>query len=332
MSDFSSDSDDGAFDLTKLAPELHVKVFEALPDLWTAVALRLTCRDLNVLFLTYRAQIEVAIRDNPVAPFYEYYHFLGRLHIPESAIRHPPPGGWPNITRETCTEFGKTDFVVDVLRHLPFIAEDGRQNFHNIDYKSNAVDYSTATRETFADEEIQSGLILTYGTQGPVVEHTLVIAIGYESGGVELYFDTRSGVMYEEIVRVGGDVHLPVREYFEMKMDQCRELQQVFVPGEDPAWGGFGEEVGPYDAAAMEESGEPSLPDELFDMGSDEDLEWVRHLYRKFGWPGEDWRKEEGLKAITEYAERRHTETDIKRAQVDRIRAQTERRTAEAHR
>lgn len=326
MSDDSGDPDEGPFDLLKLVPELQVKVFECLPDLWTAVALRLTCRALNALFLAYRTQIEAAIRDNLVAPFYEYYHFLGTLHLPEAAIKHPPRGGWPNITRETCSGFGKTDFAVDVLRHLPFIAEDGGRNYHNVDYKSNVVDYSTATCETFAEEEIQTGLMLGYGMEGPAVEHTLVIALGYESGGVELHFDTRSGVMYEEIVRVGGDVHLPVREYLEAKMKQCRELQQVFVPGEDPARGGSGKEVGPYDAAAMEEEGEPSRPDELFDMESEVDLQWVRHLHRKFGWPGEGWRKEEGLKAIREYAERRKTETDIRRAEIDRRRAESEAR------
>lgn len=324
------DLEEQAFDLMRLAPELQIKIFEALPDLWTAAALRMTCRKLNALFIAYKKQIEAAIRDNLVAPFYEYYAFLGRLHILESAIKHPPPGGWPNITAESCSGVGKTDFAVDVLRHLPFIAEDGRQNFHNIEYKSDVVDYSKDTRERLRDSEVHFGLMIKYGSKSPVVEQTLVIALGNEDGGMVLYFDTRSGVMYEEIVQIGNGVRLPVREYFEYKMKQCRNLRQVFVPGEDAYGGGFYEDEVPYDAAAMEKAGEPSQPDEWFDLEHQTDLDWVRHLYRKFGWPGKAWRKEEGLKAIAEYAERRNTEAERWEEEEERRRHEAERRHAEA--
>lgn len=321
------------FDLMRLAPELQVRVFEALPTPWAVVSLRLTCRDLNALFLAYSTQIETATRNNLVAPFYEYYDFLGRLHIPASDIKHPPPEGWPNITAENCSGLGKSDFVVDVLRHLPYIADHGEfeRNISNTDFKSNVVDYSTATPEDFSGPSLKHGEI-SHEAAGPISRHKVVIACGYESGGVDLILDTRTGEIFEEIIRVGSGETLPVREYFELKMRQCRELKTVVAPGEDAHWGGFGDKEGPYDAAAMEEAGEPSYPDEGFHLeGQEWDLKWVCHLYRKFGWPGEGWRKEVGLKAIAEYVGRRNAEAERRHEEVERRKREAERRNAEAN-
>ncbi|KAG6368854.1 hypothetical protein INS49_003070 [Diaporthe citri] len=302
------------FDLMRLAPELQVKVFEALPTPWAVVGLRLTCRDLNALFLAYRTQIETATRDNLVAPFYDYYRFLGRLHIPESDIKHPPAEGWPNITVENCSGFREFE-----------------RNISNTDFKSNVIDYSKTTRKDFGGGSIKSGEI-THEAEGPVSRHKVVIAEGYESGGIDLILDTRTGEIFEEIIRIGPGENLPVREYFELKMKQCRELKTVFAPGEDAHWGGFGNEEGPYDAAAMEEAGEPSCPDDYFALeGQIQDLKWVCHLYRKYGWPGEGWRKEEGLKAIAEYVARRTAEERVRHEEVDRRKREEERRNAEAN-
>ncbi|KAJ0122123.1 hypothetical protein J7T55_002635 [Diaporthe amygdali] len=295
------------FELMRLAPELQVKIFEALPDLWTVVALRLTCRDLNALFIAYRTPIEASLRDTLVAPFYEYYDFLASLHIPASAIKRPPAGGWPNITPDACAEFGKTDFAVDVLRHLPYIEDDSRSNLHNIDYKCNVLDYSTATAEDFTGDNLKMGEI-THGFDEPVSKHKVVIAEGYESGGIDLLLDTMTGDIFEEIIRCcSGDV-LPVEEFFENRVRDSRGLVHVFVPGKDPLGGSSSVDVEPYDAEAVEAKGEPSIPGELFGYNLKE-LEWVRHLYKKFGWPGADWQKEEGLKAITEFVERRDAES-----------------------
>lgn len=160
----------------------------------------------------------------------------------------------------------------------------------------------------------------------------MVIASGYESGGVDLMLDTRTGEIFEEIIRVGPGENLPVRDYFEFKMKQCRELKTVFAPGEDAHWGGFGNEEGAYDAAAVEQVGEPSCPDEYFALeGQIQDLRWVCHLYRKFGWPGEGWRKDDGLRAIAGYVERRNVEADRRREEVERRKREAERRSAEAN-
>lgn len=194
------------------------------------------------------------------------------------------------------------------MRHLPYIADHGEfeRNINNIDFKSNVLDYSTATPKDFSGSSIKSGE-KTHESQGPVSKHKVVIASGYEIRGIDLILDTRTGEIFEEIIGVGRGENLPVREYFELKMKQCRELKTVFAPGEDAHWGGSGNEEGPYNAAAMEKAGAPRCPDEYFSLeGQTQDLKWVCHLYRKFGWPGEGWRKDDGLKAIEDYVVRRN--------------------------
>lgn len=60
----------------------------------------------------------------------------------------------------------------------------------------------------------------------------------------------------------------------------------------------------------MEGAGEPSRSDAWLNMEIEVDLGWVHQLDRKFGWPEESWMEGEGLKAITEYVERRKRESE----------------------
>lgn len=63
-------------------------------------------------------------RDATIAAFRDYYQFLTKLYLPESAIDEPPPEGWPTTTTESKRDLGKTDEVIELLRHLPYIPQD----------------------------------------------------------------------------------------------------------------------------------------------------------------------------------------------------------------
>lgn len=41
-------------------------------------------------------------------------------------ILYPPPSGWPNITPSRFAPMRKNDTVIDLLAHLPYIANQGR--------------------------------------------------------------------------------------------------------------------------------------------------------------------------------------------------------------
>jgi hypothetical protein len=68
-----------------------------------------------------QAETITAVRD--------YYHFLVKMYMDEANIVEPPDGGWPNITTESMKRINKTDEVIQLLRHLPYIelaAHDGK--------------------------------------------------------------------------------------------------------------------------------------------------------------------------------------------------------------
>ncbi len=63
-------------------------------------------------------------RDDVVSVLTSFYEFLVGLHLPASAIKCPPAGGWPDITPEYLAFLKKNDTVVDLIRHIPFIQRD----------------------------------------------------------------------------------------------------------------------------------------------------------------------------------------------------------------
>ncbi|KAJ8112887.1 hypothetical protein OPT61_g4855 [Boeremia exigua] len=93
-------------------------------------------------------------RDQLVTIIADYYKVLTRLYIPESALKFPPPGGWPNITQETTKGFPRAPIVIDLLKYLPYIGEeDAGEMITNIHYKSDVVDYSTWGPHQWANDD-----------------------------------------------------------------------------------------------------------------------------------------------------------------------------------
>ncbi|KAL2135018.1 hypothetical protein VTI74DRAFT_10055 [Chaetomium olivicolor] len=61
-------------------------------------------------------------RDATVKAIREYYGFLVKMYLKESYILEPPEGGWPLTDPEGFGQaLGKTNEVVELLRHLPYI-------------------------------------------------------------------------------------------------------------------------------------------------------------------------------------------------------------------
>ena len=62
-----------------------------------------------------------------VEPISSFYALLARFpYIPASDILTPPADGWPESDVANFRKLGKTDFVVEILKHLPYIRTDGR--------------------------------------------------------------------------------------------------------------------------------------------------------------------------------------------------------------
>lgn len=97
-------------------------------------------------------------RDELITIITDFYVFLTKLYIPASAIKYPPPGGWPNITPEATKDSGKSSIVIDLIKHLPSI--DGRESqgfVTYIHYKSEVTNYSTYASKQFQEGCIDAG-------------------------------------------------------------------------------------------------------------------------------------------------------------------------------
>ena len=81
-------------------------------------------------------------RDEVVSEVTAFYEFCIGLWIPESALKRPPPGGWPDIDNKRYAWLGKDDTVIDLMRHLPFIYKEDHSKGHEIYTLTAAVDYN----------------------------------------------------------------------------------------------------------------------------------------------------------------------------------------------
>ncbi|SMQ48444.1 unnamed protein product [Zymoseptoria tritici ST99CH_3D1] len=72
----------------------------------------------------------------------DYYIFLAADlgALPADCIFEPPVGGWPSITQASLAGLEKTDPVIDVLRHLPYIKSSDSRNT-DIAFNTRAIDY-----------------------------------------------------------------------------------------------------------------------------------------------------------------------------------------------
>lgn len=92
--------------------------------------------------------MSVYSRDSAVKAVRSYYTFLAAKlgAIRPSCIIEPPVGGWPNITTASLASLEKTDEVVDLLRHLPYIKGDSGVEWNEkIAPKTEAFQYGGAS-------------------------------------------------------------------------------------------------------------------------------------------------------------------------------------------
>lgn len=90
----------------------------------------------------------------------KYYAFLAEDlgAIPFDSIVEPPEEGWPSITQDALAGLQKTDAVIELLRHIPYIEPSEDYNTR-IAFSTDAVDYrkvaeyrvAPGTRHKFID-------------------------------------------------------------------------------------------------------------------------------------------------------------------------------------
>jgi hypothetical protein len=240
-------------------------------------------------------------REATIAAIREYYRFLTRMYLKECYVDEPPEEGWPEINTETLSGLGKTDEVISLLRHLPYIRATGD-------------DTEGAAMCIFADwRGIAQGMALgrldvdsvKTTTEGGLPDSISAHVIGLTDGGFRnpaFLLDTKLGIIYwedchsgikrnptrepiigdewddppeNEIMDWHGDsVAWAIPDFFEILKDQFRQLNYVPINPRTVCY-----------ASARE-----AIP--------------LVQIYRAHGWPDlERYRKRDCLKAVRDLLE-----------------------------
>jgi len=64
-------------------------------------------------------------RDELVEELTSFYKLLIKLYLPDSSLNIPPEDGWPEIAAERYAFLKKNDTVINLMKHLPYIHQDG---------------------------------------------------------------------------------------------------------------------------------------------------------------------------------------------------------------
>lgn len=241
-----------------------------------------------------RQECIIAVRD--------YYSFLTKLYLDESEVIEPPEGGWPTITTDTMRDLGKTDEVISLLRHLPYIRArneaQGAAWCTFADWQDIGHDLSTGRAQAEAIrvcsedpgyyEDVPAHVIgLTHGGRGnPIffLDTELGIVYWFECPGEIRHNSSQEPVdddpydyaaENEAEWRAEGQAW-PVAAFFQVLKDQFRELN--FVPVNSREVKDVYATYGGSSAGMI-----PLLQD----------------VYRQHGWPNlDEYRKQECLQAV----------------------------------
>lgn len=149
-------------------------------------------------------------RNDLVGEVTAFYEFLTTMYIPPEALRRPPPDGWPNINAETYRSLNKTDRVIDLIRHLPYITRHTAWPYE-IYFVTAVVDYEgdPVKREVRRATESGKPLDVSYVNIEPESSYTHipphVLCLASETCGADGHFfliDTTIGTI--TVYSLGG--------------------------------------------------------------------------------------------------------------------------------
>jgi len=129
-------------------------------------------------------------RDDVVEAVTSFYNFLTTFpYLPPSAIQTPPPEGWPESDREIFRKLGKSDVVVDLLSHLPYI---DTRDWH-IGYDTQPIHYAGDELKRYMDWGFTMERALLHPWYEKIPEHVIALTYG-EKYGSWLLLDTEQSM------------------------------------------------------------------------------------------------------------------------------------------
>lgn len=240
-------------------------------------------------------------RESTVSAVRDFYQFLAKLYLPPSSIIEPPEGGWPDVTQENLADLGKTDEVIDLLRHLPYIRDDGENDTPQVAPGTCFVDWSRLATRQVAGEDI---LLATEGDEwNDVPSHVVGLALEAR-WAFNFNLDTKLGIIHW--------VKCPSAISREPSVENILDNPEDYAPEnelswrcEGPAWeitDLFKQLKSEFEQLNFVPTGTKEVVDDYSlhsGESGDGSTDAMREVYRAHGWPdAESYRKKECLKAL----------------------------------
>ncbi|GKU11787.1 hypothetical protein FLAG1_12144 [Fusarium langsethiae] len=207
--------------------------------------------------------------------FVDFYSFMATLNFDKSELKIPPPTGWSEVTLESCGHM-KSDYTVEVMRYLPYFDNKSTSQIH---YRSKLFDLTVWTPGDFKKHsEIHQAMEFWSSEDEQDPSDVVCIAEGYGTGGRGLWLLVKDCEIIEELSEVDVMSAVPVEDFFSNLREQYENLK--LIPGERRIT---------IEAENVPERKQRITEDEVNgqteEWGTDLDIQYVRQIYRDYGWP-----------------------------------------------
>ncbi|CAD0095162.1 unnamed protein product [Aureobasidium mustum] len=249
-------------------------------------------------------------RNKTVAAITDFYKFCIRLPYldPNALVLAPEDGGWPDISVTELRNRGRSDEVIELLRHLPYFEHPSLRGGWTIDSGSNCTQYHKGVCYNDSPDLIKS-----------LPGHVVPIADPTDRNGCYLLLDTQTGKItsynimanniegnWEEYERLADNDKwrafpiAPVSQFFERWKKLYEKLVWMVAPPVDDSHGDGGIYFTRADNTVEE--------DELLEADDSDDIEIedeftkeVYTIYKRNRWPSNSFNREACKQELEEY-------------------------------
>ncbi|KAH7122412.1 hypothetical protein B0J11DRAFT_615840 [Dendryphion nanum] len=243
-------------------------------------------------------------RNEIITSLTDYYKFLGLLYLPSDSIKYPPEGGWQWPASTTFSP-EKSEEVIELMRNLPYLQRPSAWDSINIYEKCQPEDYSQ-----FFGEPPYNIDPTPWKTTLPA--HVLMIGQPEGRDGHHIFLDTQRGTWTLSDFTVGpseptdlsvavDDIENPVTRTDEDGRE-CTENWKEYATYTTPQFftklrNEFTELIAvPYPEGQVH--------------FAHEEVGYFKDLFGRYGWPGEEYQKDECLEAVRRYVDGEDDEED----------------------
>ncbi|QKX58622.1 uncharacterized protein TRUGW13939_05747 [Talaromyces rugulosus] len=144
-------------------------------------------------------------RSKAIDAILDFYRFLTDIpYIPPEKLMIPSGTGWDGVNAEELQRRGKTDEVIDLLRHLPYLDQELYSHHWTLSYNTLHINY--ANGELYDDFLEKDQAVL------PLPGHIIWLSKGFERAGYYLLLNTQTWDIIEYTL-LGESIEVDYKTY-----------------------------------------------------------------------------------------------------------------------